>query len=127
MNKLVKRKKEKSIEDELMEITEEMATRKPLDFQSYQKEVMILTSPWPADAQIALKRILLSAGTALEESRNDPQSIVIYLASILRSTAELADSLPMSLERIAHISLTYEMPRMVQLGAENTEEIRKIE
>ncbi len=122
MTRIVRRnsvgKVPKSLEQEVMEITEEMAKRPPLDFQSYQQEVMKLTLPWPIETRHdALRKIAFSVNVMRDEENKE--ELVIHMANILRAVAELADFIPVSLERVANISISHEMPRMRAIEPNN--------
>lgn len=102
----IRKKPEKTLADELMELNEELLTTgNPLDFQSYQIEVSQVTTPvWPVeDIDKVFQQIIWHCRNAIG---GDKKVAIIQAAAILRHIAELADAMPMSLERIAHISLS---------------------
>lgn len=120
-----KLRKDKTLEEELMELDEQMSSRPALDFQSYQRDVMEKTNPWPVYSKVVvLESILLAAMTA--RNSGDIQVLTIQLARILRHIAELCDSVPISMERVAHISLS-ELPKIQGEISSNSENITKIE
>lgn len=114
-----------SEEDELLELTDEIySNREPLDFSSYQVEVMKSTEPeWPIpDPDEVLREIINLAHSAMGGNK---QVIAAQAALILRRVAELADYIPISLERVAHISLS-ELPRTQGEIEPNASDVKKI-
>lgn len=116
------------MQEELSELNEELlVNRPPLDFASYQREVAVVTTPeWPiSNPDLVFRQIIWHCGNAIG---GDHQAVVIQAAAILRHLSELCDYAPVSLERIAHISLS-EIPQMDnELGAtmEESEKVRKL-
>lgn len=121
-----RRRKPKDEQEELMELNEELlAKRPPLDFASYQREVMQVTSPtWPIDnPDKVFEQIIQRAHSAM--GAKDKQVVVMQSAAILRHLAELCDYVPLSLERVAHISLS-EIPQIQPELGTNPADVRKI-
>lgn len=114
----------KTDEDEITELDKEFFEKgKALDFQTYQQEVMQRTKEWPIkDPNKVFEQIIWNAKAAMDGSKD---GIVIGAAQILRHLAELADYIPISLQRIAHISLS-ELPERKEIGA-NSDDIIKLD
>lgn len=124
-NKTPRRRKPKDEQEELMELNEELLANRPaLDFATYQREVGKVTTPsWPIKVpDEVFKQIIWHASSAIH---GDQQALVVQTAAILRHLAELCDYVPISLERVAHISLS-EIPQMPnELGTQSSE-VKKI-
>lgn len=117
-------KREKTLEEEVRELDDQMLSRPALDFQTYQRAVMECTNPWPIEKpNQALLDIMWHCKSAYGQ---DKEVLTKQVAAVLKILAQLCDHVPISLERVAHISLS-ELPTIQGEIAPNSNDINKIE
>lgn len=108
MNNKVSRNKRKveSLEEEMERLDEEITGKRIAQtFPEYQRAVAEITSPWPNENKNeAFKNIASLALQAVNSAATEQK--MSHAASILRLLAEICDTIPVSLERLAQISLS---------------------